>query len=346
MKLKHSKPQREKGQETIRNYEEAVSAILNAKAGRSTLRHPEGLNLRHGKDGAVSMNDTGHWTRELEIRPMYPAKPFMFPWHGGFKGKWVTQAKDLDEPLEELLADGCETLWPLPSEYEEWTALGTKATVGGVRYVGIRRVIGKPKRMIILGPGDVVVYEFHIREWPFGAWRDNYMAMYIGWSPSRQLVYPVGRSTEQARHLWHEQEDFTNKLCIAASSVGMLRRHWVVNIKGKAAIQVAADEDAIKDLADIRDDPRLTESGRRNPILHWVNKHGRRLPSRRKCDVVQYMRGIMEFPLGPYNVRIVHPEKEWPHGVDPIHEIPDPILGESMGVPLPWYRRVLRVMGW
>lgn len=76
-----------------------------------------------------------------------------------------------------------------------------------------------------------------------------------------------------------------------------------------AKVQFGISEHEIKSLLFAREEP-LTETGRKKPILHWVNSHKRRLKNNIDIDIDKYLRGITEFKMGELNFKITQPVKE------------------------------------
>lgn len=65
----------------------------------------------------------------------------------------------------------------------------------------------------------------------------------------------------------------------------------------------------IKSLFYARSLPETT-TGRKRPILHWVQAHQRRMKSGTEVDVDQYLRGTHEFVMNGTKFKIVNPMKE------------------------------------
>ena len=78
--------------------------------------------------------------------------------------------------------------------------------------------------------------------------------------------------------------------------------------KINAIINFGVEKDMVKSLIFARDNP-LTESGRKRPILHWVQSHKRRIKNKIKVDVRKHLRGITEFKLGELSFEITNPTK-------------------------------------
>lgn len=65
----------------------------------------------------------------------------------------------------------------------------------------------------------------------------------------------------------------------------------------------------IQSLFYARDLPQ-TDTGRKRPILHWVQSHQRRIKSGTEVDVEEYLRGTHEFVMNDTKFRITNPLKE------------------------------------
>jgi hypothetical protein len=67
-------------------------------------------------------------------------------------------------------------------------------------------------------------------------------------------------------------------------------------------------EEHVKSLFYARDLP-VTETGRKRPILHWVQAHARRIQAGIEVDVCKHLRGITEFDMDGLHFQIVSPDK-------------------------------------
>lgn len=76
----------------------------------------------------------------------------------------------------------------------------------------------------------------------------------------------------------------------------------------KTPLRLGVSEEHVKSLFYARDIP-LTETGRRRPILHWVQAHERRLRTGIDIDVRKHLRGIFEFEMAGFPFRITNPIK-------------------------------------
>lgn len=88
------------------------------------------------------------------------------------------------------------------------------------------------------------------------------------------------------------------------------RRHlWnVVANEGKAKATFGVHPEQIKSLFYARDLP-MTETGRKRPILHWVNAHKRRIEKGYEVDIDKHLRGINEFVYQGTKFTITQPFK-------------------------------------
>jgi hypothetical protein len=78
---------------------------------------------------------------------------------------------------------------------------------------------------------------------------------------------------------------------------------------GQAIVDFGVEEEIVKSLAYARSLP-LTATGRKRPILHWVQAHLRRIKSGIDIDIRKYLRGITDFSMGEINFSITSPCKE------------------------------------
>jgi len=85
---------------------------------------------------------------------------------------------------------------------------------------------------------------------------------------------------------------------------------WNVLAKeGIAKATFAVHEEQIKSLFYSRELP-MTETGRKRPILHWVNAHQRRMKSGIDFDVEKHLRGSNEFVYNGTKFEIINPLKK------------------------------------
>ncbi len=99
-------------------------------------------------------------------------------------------------------------------------------------------------------------------------------------------------ANDDARHLWEVQTG-----------------EHVVGGQIRTPLMLGCDPDRIKSLFYARSLP-MTASGRKRPILHWVEAHGRRLKSGIDIDISKHLRGIERFELGGFNFEITSPVKK------------------------------------
>jgi len=62
--------------------------------------------------------------------------------------------------------------------------------------------------------------------------------------------------------------------------------------------------DSYRDFFSLRDAPRNTPSGKRNPILHWVTSHIRKTQSGKEAHVKQHLRGVADVEIDGIKARI------------------------------------------
>lgn len=89
-------------------------------------------------------------------------------------------------------------------------------------------------------------------------------------------------------------------------------RRYLWNVQaydGTAKATFGVYPEQIKSLFYARDLPN-TETGRKRPILHWVQSHQRRMKSGTDVDIEKYLRGTHEFVMNDTKFRIVNPIKE------------------------------------
>jgi hypothetical protein len=73
-------------------------------------------------------------------------------------------------------------------------------------------------------------------------------------------------------------------------------------------LRLGCAEEHVKSLFYARESP-MTETGRKRPILHWVESHNRRLRSGIDIDIRKHMRGVIEFEMDGFYFKITNPIK-------------------------------------
>jgi hypothetical protein len=79
--------------------------------------------------------------------------------------------------------------------------------------------------------------------------------------------------------------------------------------EGNAKATFGCYEEEVKSLFYARELP-LTETGRKRPLLHWVNSHQRRIKSGIDIDIRKHLRGNEEFVFNGTKFTITNPLKE------------------------------------
>jgi hypothetical protein len=77
----------------------------------------------------------------------------------------------------------------------------------------------------------------------------------------------------------------------------------------KTPLSLGVDSEHIKSLFYARQAP-LSDSGRKRPILHWVEAHQRRVKSGVDVDISRHLRGITQFDMDGLSFRITSPIKK------------------------------------
>lgn len=92
-------------------------------------------------------------------------------------------------------------------------------------------------------------------------------------------------------------------------------RRFLWNVVAKESVAKATfgvHEEQIKSLFYSREMP-MTETGRKRPILHWVNSHQRRMKNGIDIDIEKHLRGINEFVYNGTKFIITKPIKRIVH---------------------------------
>ncbi len=128
-----------------------------------------------------------------------------------------------------------------------------------------------------------------------------------------KIIMPRIRMAGKTTDYYSEQ--MATRISMALSAVEDCYRAgaWWVRFGEPSGVsfKVAVDHDAVKGLAEHRVAPHAGKSGRRAPMLHWVNAHLRRA---QRTDVVveEHTRGVDAFPLWGLDFQIERaPEPKW-----------------------------------
>jgi hypothetical protein len=108
-------------------------------------------------------------------------------------------------------------------------------------------------------------------------------------------------------------ETFISDIGWTSAVVGFYQdRRYLWNVtanEGKAKAMFGVYPEQVKSLFYARELP-MTETGRKRPILHWVNAHQRRIKKGIDIDIEKYLRGINEFVYQGTKFIISRPIKE------------------------------------
>lgn len=103
--------------------------------------------------------------------------------------------------------------------------------------------------------------------------------------------------------------------CIAYSAYADRKHLWNVVVpynitsKVKCWVSLGVQEEHIKSLFYSRKAP-VTSSGRKRPILHWVQSHSRRISDGVDVDIKKHLRGITDFRMFDFDMKIISPIKD------------------------------------
>jgi hypothetical protein len=82
---------------------------------------------------------------------------------------------------------------------------------------------------------------------------------------------------------------------------------WTIEIKDKnISFIIGSDEKIIKEICDIRDNPKL-KSGKRKSILHAVSKHLRTYQNGNIKKINKHVRGVERFSIDGLDIEICPP---------------------------------------
>ena len=113
---------------------------------------------------------------------------------------------------------------------------------------------------------------------------------------------------------WAGRNGLTCQLAAATINAFADQRYlWLVKTEEntitnrvKTPLSLGVSKDHVKSLFYARSLP-LTETGRKRPILHWVQAHNRRIRSGIDIDIDRYLRGIQKFEMGGFTFEIIQP---------------------------------------
>jgi hypothetical protein len=181
-----------------------------------------------------------------------------------------------------------------------------------ISWVYLERIKRLPKYFFTYSLSrDCAIYELHSRRWKTLPSRARYIRTFAGYDPhTRKAVDIVPDYNHKLTGNKYVQE-FTYVINSAASVIEDSRLFWHIKVEHIKRMLFYSDEQALKSLADLRDEPRVP-AGRRRPILHWVSSHLRRRPRppNELREIDRHLRGITEFPIDVYSFQITNPSKK------------------------------------
>lgn len=242
------------------------------------------------------------------VTPMYPTKPLI-----GLYEETAVRMEDYyprdSQPMAHLLPHV-----PLRTERLGCTPDGKYVWVGFRRRseAGLRKLHAPFKNQY-----KPIPYEQHVRViFPDGS--ESYDKDIIALHDKAILPYllPIPRGS---KYHWSYDDllDMCNRTYKELASQIWFKIHmanfWQVqwSYAGKELI-FPATEHAVRELGRLRDGPRTTLSGRRNPLLHWVTEHLRRISTgdeERLIPISEHLRGTERFVIDDYAAEIINPVK-------------------------------------
>jgi hypothetical protein len=281
------------GQQQLDRIELALIALLNATAQRPTYR-PRDVTAGRRVQGET-MVDTNYW-RHLRLPPRL-LEPWLFGWNDADERLATPEPDLLLAPVPQILGSHAAVAF----------YMGHTAADVVLRYNGLRRLTHLPRPYRCLVPGTLY-YVRDVRDIRADG-TEVYQQSLHGWHPATNRYVPIGHPEEPWRETLRRHDD-KERLVLCASLVEDTQARWAVRVSEVTGVWLSTDGEGIKALAALRDDPR-TASGRRAPLLHWVQAHLRRRPG--GSDVVEvrrHLRGLTSFRLGTVQVDIHEPRKE------------------------------------
>lgn len=92
----------------------------------------------------------------------------------------------------------------------------------------------------------------------------------------------------------------------------------LASVSDQAEIRFPIGGDAYKEFFSLRDGPRETPTGKRNPIIHWVSRHIRKTQTGGFSDVKQHLRGRHEVTINGIHASVEFNDpdvRNWPRAV-------------------------------
>lgn len=200
------------------------------------------------------------------------------------------------------------------------------ATDQGFAWVVVKRISGLPRHAYSMCHSAVAHYEVmvcqlvrnpHVKVLNKEADRNKMLfVVHSFFSIDRDGAIWSSINTETIRHIG-ETDDHHRNLLLGSGALNLLAdKRFIWNVEAfetikesrDAKVIFGIDEPWIKSLFYARSLP-ITQSGRKRPILHWVEAHQRRIKAGIDVDVTKHLRGIEEFEMGGLPFRITQPIK-------------------------------------
>lgn len=84
------------------------------------------------------------------------------------------------------------------------------------------------------------------------------------------------------------------------------------DVRAECGLTFALDYDAYQDFFRLRDGPRETPTGRRNPIVHWVGRHLRRMRNGKTIPIQAHCRGTESVDMGGISATLTLQSNSYP----------------------------------
>jgi hypothetical protein len=178
-----------------------------------------------------------------------------------------------------------------------------------VRMRFLRRINKLPRGMFSLTSGRPIAYYEFMFQAPRNDKDGAYLTKFYATIDSKGKVY-VGKSKNGYIFGREEEETITGNVAVTIQLWEDRKYLW--NVKtidaDSATVTVGVYPEQIKSLFYSRNLP-ISDSGRRRPILHWVQSHRRRMKEGIDVDIEKHLRGTESFEMGGSVFTITNPIK-------------------------------------
>lgn len=233
--------------------------------------------------------DGGMATMTTEFPTRVPTMAYASSWLDGDR-LFTTNHNLLLKHPSELIGDGSEIM----------TISGGNST--WIRLEPVHRV---PRNVTVAGRAHYFA-AMHVRHIEASGMQSYYSTLI----PFSRAGFPLAA---QWRGAWvSKPTDLGKQAILVCSMIEDAQRPnaMLASVRDSVELTFPVSEDAYLDAFALRDAPN-TAQGRRRALLHWVAKH-MRTTKRGRNEVKRHMRGVTEFDMGGYRVRLFSADSDAP----------------------------------